>query len=41
LVGEQPQAPIKHEFGKSPVELQHNDVLMLPLESTQVCSFLV
>jgi hypothetical protein len=35
LLGEHPQAPIRHEFGKFPVALQQRDVLTVPPEKEQ------
>jgi hypothetical protein len=35
---EQPQAPIKQVFGKSPVDLQHIPVVTVPPESRQSLS---
>jgi hypothetical protein len=36
--GAQPHAPIKHEFGKSPVWPQHKPVVTVPPEFTQSSS---
>jgi hypothetical protein len=36
--GPQPHAPIRQEFGKSPVEVQQNDVATVPPDSVQAVS---